>query len=214
MFLGRFVSRFAKVKAKGTHLSAHKYIKSVTETALLYRPDKMVSLLHAENIKDRVVQTFFDSSTFYIGVSEVADRLTDVSSFSTPSHSFYQINLPFENNLTLRNKMTQFSSSNIRVGRLLELMDYIAANVAYRYCTPESDKDLTMDQIEFMVVTAAIDEIEFYYPISNKVDCLLSGYVSHVGNSSMEVHIDVLQQVAGEERLACSANFVMVARNK
>ncbi len=30
----------------------------------------------------------------------------------------------------------------------------------------------------------------------------------------MEVHIDVLQKIEGEERLACSANFVMVARSK
>ena len=110
--------------------------------------------------------------------------------------------------------MTQFSSSNIRVGRLLELMDYIAANVAYRYCTPDSDKDLDMNDLDFIVVTAAIDQIEFYYPISNEVDCKLSGYVSYVGKSSMEVHIDVLQKVEGNDRLACSANFVMVARNK
>ena len=93
-------------------------------------------------------------------------------------------------------------------------MDYIAANVAYRYCTPDSDKDLDMNDINFMVVTAAIDQIEFYYPISNQVDCLVSGYVSYVGKSSMEVHIDVLQKVEGANRLACSANFVMVARNK
>ena len=30
----------------------------------------------------------------------------------------------------------------------------------------------------------------------------------------MEVHIDVLQKVNEKERLACSANFVMVARSK
>lgn len=30
----------------------------------------------------------------------------------------------------------------------------------------------------------------------------------------MEVHIDVLQKTGETERLACSANFVMVARNK
>jgi acyl-CoA hydrolase len=30
----------------------------------------------------------------------------------------------------------------------------------------------------------------------------------------MEVHIDVLQIIEGAERLACSANFVMVARSK
>ena len=157
----------------------------------------MVNLKHEDNIKDRVVQTFFDSSNFHINVMEAQERLTDISLFSTPSHSFYQIVLPFQNNLNLRKKMTQFSSSNIRVGRLLELMDYIAANVAYRYCTPDSDKDLDMNDIDFIVVTAAIDQIEFYYPISNEVDCSLSGYVSYVGKSSMEVHIDVLQKVEG-----------------
>ena len=93
-------------------------------------------------------------------------------------------------------------------------MDYIAANVAYRYCTPDSEKDMDMNQLDFMVVTAAIDSIDFFYPISVDVDCTLSGYVSFVGKSSMEVHIDVLQRVDEVERLACSANFVMVARNK
>jgi len=172
-------------KYKVTHFSAHKYMKSVTETALLYRPQQMLNLTTEENIKDRVVQTFFDSSNFHIKVSEAEHRLTDINSGSTPAHSFYQINLPFENNHTLRKKMTQFSSNNIRAGRLLELMDYIAANVAYRYCTPDSEKDLDMNELDFIVVTAAIDQIEFYYPISSQIDCLLSGYVSSVGTSSM-----------------------------
>jgi hypothetical protein len=38
-------------------------------------------------------------------------------------------------------------------------MDYIAANVAYRYCTPDIDKDHAMDDLDFIIVTAAIDEI-------------------------------------------------------
>jgi hypothetical protein len=32
--------------------------------------------------------------------------------------------------------MAQFFTKHVRVGRILELMDYIAANVAYRYCIP------------------------------------------------------------------------------
>ena len=36
-----------------------------------------------------------------------------------------------------------------------------------------------------MNVTAAIDSIDFYYPISIDVNCKLSGYVSFVGKSSM-----------------------------
>lgn len=100
------------------------------------------------------------------------------------------------------------------MGRLLELMDYIAANVAYRYCTAESDRDKEMNEINFIMVTAAIDSIEFYYPITLETDCSLAGYVSYVGKSSLEVHIDVLQTIDGQERLACSANFIMAARDK
>jgi acyl-CoA hydrolase len=38
--------------------------------------------------------------------------------------------------------------------------------------------------------------------------------VAFVGRSSIEVHIDVMQKFDDVDRLACSANFVMVARNK
>jgi hypothetical protein len=53
--------------------------------------------------------------------------------------------------------MIQFSSNAIRIGRMLELMDYIAANVAYRYCSPDSETDLDMNELNFITVTAAID---------------------------------------------------------
>jgi hypothetical protein len=117
MLYRNILQSFAKIK--GSSISASKYMKSVTETALLYRPERMSNLSPQQNIKDRVVQTFFDSSTYRICVSEAEQRLTDISAFSTPAHSFYLITLPFEQNLTLRKRMTQFSSSNIRVGRLL-----------------------------------------------------------------------------------------------
>lgn len=81
--------------------------------------------------------------------------------------------------------MTQFSNNVVRTGRLLELMDYIAANVGYRYCTPDIHKDKDFNENNFLIVTAAIDQIEFYYPVCINEDCLLSGYVSSVGKSSM-----------------------------
>lgn len=36
-------------------------------------------------------------------------------------------------------------------------MDYIAANVAYRYCSSHEDKDKSMEELPFMTVTASID---------------------------------------------------------
>jgi len=45
-------------------------------------------------------------------------------------------------------------------------MDYIAANVAYRYCIAEDDdKTKEREELEFYCVTASIDQIEFYHPV-------------------------------------------------
>lgn len=63
-------------------------------------------------------------------------------------------------------------------------------------------------------MTASIDEIDFFHSIKADLDCKFSGYVSFVGKSSMEVQIKVHQNIEGTERLACSAKFVMAARNK
>jgi len=117
MFLNKLATLFCT--AKKATFSAHKYMKSVTESALLYRPCQTINLNEKENLRDRVVQAFFDSSKAQIGVTQAAERLKDVSTFSTPSHSYYQINLPFQENPIMRRKMSQFSSPSIRVGRLL-----------------------------------------------------------------------------------------------
>ena len=54
--------------------------------------------------------------------------------------------------------MTQFFNEHVRIGRVLELMDYIAANVAYRYCSSAKDDPATMmDKLPFSTVTASID---------------------------------------------------------
>ena len=140
-------------------------------------------------MNDRVVQTFFDNSSSKINVSEAWNRLKEVKDFSSPTHSFYQFQLPFSNNPQLKKKMVQFFDNRIRIGRVLEMMDYIAANVAYRYCSPDLDKDLSMDELPFITVTASIDEIDFFHPINADDNCTFSGYVSYAGRSSMEVQI-------------------------
>jgi hypothetical protein len=66
MFLKNLASYFCTTKH--TTISAHKYMKSVTETALLYRPEKTINLNTDQNLKDRVVQAFFDSSKARISV--------------------------------------------------------------------------------------------------------------------------------------------------
>lgn len=79
-------------------------------------------------------------------------------------------------------------------------MDYIAANVAYRYCSAEKDVDLKLEQLPYYTVTASIDEIDFFHPIDATINCTFAGYVCHVGKSSMEIQIDVLQKISEEEK--------------
>lgn len=59
-------------------LTAYKYLKSISETALLFRPQQKRDLTTNENLADRVVQAFFDSSNINIKVTESAERLADV----------------------------------------------------------------------------------------------------------------------------------------
>jgi hypothetical protein len=63
--LFRTISEPLKLKP----LTAYKYIRSISETALLYKPLNLRHLDTAENLADRVVQTFFDSSKVHIRVS-------------------------------------------------------------------------------------------------------------------------------------------------
>lgn len=77
-------------------------------------------------------------------------------------------------------------------------MDYIAANVAYRYCIPSILSSQELEELPFFIVTAAIDEIDFFHPITTETSCSFSGYVSYVGTSSMEVQISVTQVIDGK----------------
>jgi acyl-coenzyme A thioesterase 9 len=62
-------------------------------------------------------------------------------------------------------------------------MDYIASTVSYNYILPNTGATM---------VTAMVDNINFFEKISADQDLEIQGYVTHVGNSSIEVYIDVM----------------------
>lgn len=108
----------------------------------------------------------------------------------------------------------RFYTSNVRAGRLLELMDYMAAQVGYRYCLPTSGNNKPTD---FSVVTASVDHINFFKPVRVDLNCKFSAYATYVGTSSIEVQVNVEQTnedtVDHPNFLNCTATFVMVALN-
>jgi acyl-coenzyme A thioesterase 9 len=109
----------------------------------------------------------------------------------------------------MRKKFVRYYSNNVRGGRLLEIMDYMASSGAYRYCLPADSKNA-----DFSVVTASVDHINFFRPVVVDRDCMFSAYATYAGTSSVEVQVNVLQRRGNEEVLSCTATFSMVARDK
>ena len=83
-------------------------------------------------------------------------------------------------------------------GQLLEWLDEIAGLVSRRHC-------------EGAAVTAAIDHLEFRAGAVQGDIVYLRGYLTYVGNTSMEVRIDsYVEQLNGMRKLINRAFFVMV----
>ena len=84
-------------------------------------------------------------------------------------------------------------------GQLMSWMDIVAAVTARRH----SERNVT---------TAVVDMLEFKAPAyANDTICII-GKITYVGNTSMEVKVDVyVEELTHERRLINTAYFVMVA---
>jgi acyl-CoA hydrolase len=95
-------------------------------------------------------------------------------------------------------------SGNVHGGELMKMMDSTAYEAARKYCSAN-------------VITARVDELEFHIPIliGDLVTC--TAEVIYVGNTSMEVAVNVeveaLEAEQGPQH-ALSAYFTMVALDR
>ncbi len=84
-------------------------------------------------------------------------------------------------------------------GRLLQWMDEMAGLVAKRHS-------------ESVVVTAAIDNLQFLHGAGVNDTIFMHGYLTYVGRSSMEVRVDTYcEEPNGKRTMINRAFFVMVA---
>lgn len=63
-----------------------------------------------------------------------AVNVPDIPGANTPTGSWIRFKYALEKDIGLRDHFKRFYSEGIRVGRILEIMDYLAGTVAYRYC--------------------------------------------------------------------------------
>ncbi len=84
-------------------------------------------------------------------------------------------------------------------GQLMQWIDIVAAVVARRH----SEKNVT---------TVLVDTLEFKKPARVNNTIVLSGYITYVGRTSMDVCVDTyIESLSGERTLINTAYLVMVA---
>ena len=109
---------------------------------------------------------------------------------STPANAWIRLVIPFDKNADLRKNYKLLDTNNLRVSRLMELIDYFTGRLAYKYCNflPSAN--------EITLVTASVDKIELFNVISLEKPLVITSYPAYVGDSSMEVMILLTQMKA------------------
>ncbi|CAI9107242.1 OLC1v1006559C3 [Oldenlandia corymbosa var. corymbosa] len=129
----------------------------------------------------------------------------------TPSHSRTTILYNFSTDYILREQYRD-PWNEVRIGKLLEDLDALAGTISVKHCT--DDDSMTRP---LLLVTASVDKMVLKKPISVDVDLKISGAVIWVGNSSIEIQLEVTQLTDGKtddaESVALTANFIFVARD-
>lgn len=129
----------------------------------------------------------------------------------TPSQSRMTILYNFSSDYTLREQYRD-PWNEVRIGKLLEDLDALAGTISVKHC---SDDDSTTRPL--YLVTASVDKMVLKKAISVNTDLQITGAVTWVGRSSIEIQLDVTQPVTGTaedtDSIALTATFIFVARD-
>lgn len=84
----------------------------------------------------------------------------------------------------MRESMMRDDGKTLRYGRLFELLDSLAGDIAYRHCGGRKGP--------LTIVTASVDSMKNFANLSIHNDIKMQGYLTYVGSSSMEVITDLI----------------------
>ncbi len=113
--------------------------------------------------------------------------------------------MPFSKDKELRERYINFFGA-LRLGKLLEDLDLIAGQVAYKH-TEGWERKLT-------IVTAACDRIDLLGDLKIDRDLQLLASINWVGKSSLEVGIRISSKESNNWKRVARAYFIMVARQE
>ncbi|GMJ08522.1 hypothetical protein like AT2G30720 [Hibiscus trionum] len=150
------------------------------------------------------------SSMFEKSCDETQDSQTELVA-KTPSMSRTSIAYNFSSDYILREQYRN-PWDEMRMGKLLEDLDALAGTISYKHC--RNDDGATRP---ILLVTASVDKMVLKKPIRVDFDLKISGAVTWVGRSSMEIQLEVIQSTPDSQdpldSIALAANFTFVARD-
>ncbi|KAK9887403.1 hypothetical protein WA026_022339 [Henosepilachna vigintioctopunctata] len=169
-----------------------------------------------QNLKNERIKELGANSAYKIlpedrsYLAKYVPKLEDLPTRSMQD-SFMEGLIPLSTDEQLQEKYITFLG-HVRIGRLLEDMDLFAVFVACKHIYAPTIPDGVLSP--YTLVTAAVDQIDFtdFLPKPNE-DIKLSGHVSWVGRSSMEVVVWLEQQLHGNWHKITRALFVIAARD-
>ncbi|KAI9223581.1 HotDog domain-containing protein [Blastocladiella britannica] len=124
--------------------------------------------------------------------------------------SYVSEQLPFATNPHVREEYVSFYGG-IRIAKLLEDLDAMAGSISYTHCDDE-----TPETPPLTIVTASVDRIDLLRRPTLNQDINISGMVTYVGHSSMEITINVEGKNTDNGGVVdpiLRARFTMVARD-
>ncbi|KAL3506902.1 hypothetical protein ACH5RR_032284 [Cinchona calisaya] len=128
-----------------------------------------------------------------------------------PSKSRTSIVYKFSNDYILREQYRN-PWNEIRMGKLLEDLDALAGTISFKHCSRDDSTTRPL-----LLVTASVDKIVLKKPIRVDTDLTITGAVTWVGRSSLEIQMEVTQSAIetsdASDSLALTANFTFVARD-
>ena len=159
-------------------------------------PNEISSIDYVDEIDFQPGLNYFtdDKSDFqfYSKANPKIIRNTKIESIC-PSDCWTQLVIPFGKNPNLASKYRLLHTNILRSGKLMELLDYFSARVAYKFVNFSAKSN------EYTLVTASVDKFEIIKKFSLDKSLSISAYPTWNSDSTVEIRLDICE-------ISCNVN--------
>lgn len=119
---------------------------------------------------------------------------------NTPFASHVETNYFFSKDPELKKRYVRTDSKNLRYGKIIEELDALAGDCAYKYLLENLDpKHFNAETRPYFLVTVSVDRMDFVRKLDSDKDMRMSAYMLMAKGSTLMIKIDVLQKGKSDE---------------